>query len=354
MPDDGLFILSTGDIAVTAGGDVLQTVDEKCQECGCGESVPSCCATAGRFSYQPETGPVNFTMALQASFTASGWNYRPVGGGALQVAPTVTATASATNSRERTNVGGCRDHVERMVFYRTAGGWAVNPQEQGGNAGGTVLQSSIAFQGATDIYNNIGGPAGALTGYFGTAGYNDGIFDCNATLRTQRASYSPDASYAAQPGFNWAAIVANVSIVAKPFSGWAQAGAGNGGFTQYCYGHTIDVYIDDAGKWASKLNTGAGATGTVSVAMLSAGNYDLTFSVSIPTEAAGGGFVRAAVTMNGTLTVRSGTLPCDGAASATSEGACNSMTYRGTNLPYPPEPMPEGVAQRIVELALGF
>lgn len=339
MPDDGLFILSTGDIAVTAGGDVLQTVDEKCQECGCGEAAGPCCATQ------------DCTIVLNAQ---GNWVYTAES--AFDIGISVASAPWRTGAGNSPAYSGTLKATTRRTVTRIGGNWCSATESQ-----------SFNFAKSYQPYLNDSG--GVVTSHSGTASL------------PWANPFAPPYYGVDHVGMSVSPIRLGVNSVSATVPGVAMIAGASESEPPICSA-TVDFNIGgmyDERTLNNNKESRAPASCILEIhvyrdggyAVWDLGGYYQSGSVVVVPEWNGQcvvGFVATLTlvmdfssssiptTYTGTFGMRwtAGLSGCGGASPATSPEACNSMTYRGTNLPYPPEPMPEGVAQRIVELALGF
>lgn len=338
MPDDGLFILDSGEIAVTAGGDLLQTADGKCQECGCGEAAGPCCASQectivlnaqGNWVY---TAVAAFDIGI--SVASAPWRF---GAGN---SPAYSGTLKATTSRTVTRGGSNWCNATESQSFNFAKSYQPYLNDFGGvvtsHSGTASLPWANPFaspyygidyvaMSVSPIQLGVNNVSATVPGLMPIAGASSGgVPICSATVSFSIGVMFDNRAGDNKEGRGPAPCVLEIHVYRDggyavwDLGGWNQSGS-----------------VVVVPEWSGQCIVGFVATLTLVM------DYP---SASIP------------ATYTGTFGMRwtAGLSGCGGASPATSPDACNSMTYKGTNLPYPPEPMPETVAQQIVELAIDF
>lgn len=405
---DGLFISAEGDLLITAAGDALETVGEKCPECGCGGE--GTWPTSGWIVCSPcpgEPTPSKTVIAqasqVQAAFLTlfggtppfacvTGRIFDPAAGRNICVtiqAGSASIEIAGNPSSSLYLIGPTFPTLQTGTLApyfsccecraNYANCWIEKVQDFG------VARAGVSI--------NIGTPRNRV--YWKATAPNTYEYRCccpklgNGVTRRAQGSYNSYASYpfkATQPTGvvqqeYWVEAVWDVTFTldaqqvvggttrTRAKSTYADGSVQDSGWTAQqialrtscmqssLWDSSFAVGSGYAAKIGSPYNgggflginpaeyTGGQLSGSISASCGSAsGSYVFTYTVD-------GQTIRQEASGSETWTTIGGDGNCDAGCGGplSSPAACAAMTYRGTNVPYVEAPMPAAIAEQVLD-----
>ncbi len=211
-------------------------------------------------------------------------------------------------------------------------------------SGVTVLSQTIEYT-TQDLYDGSVGPGVQTAGGIWSAVVD--LFHNKTSTTIAEALVFQDA------GFDAAGVVARAVMAVEPMFAYYDANSNSA----LCVGMNVSVLVDSAGKMRLGASSADGVvTGAASITGFSPGHFTLGFDLLFPRRKVSfaNPLYNAGGRYTGTLVVGGNMQSCTPPVVQpdTNAAACASMIYQGTNLSYPPFPIPPApgpVALPIVE-----